>query len=412
MKGAKRALCLLLAALLLGLLGACAQPAAEAERPVYDELAAVPGVTAEEIEAIDALRGQYDAFVYGMNNTSEAFYAEDGSVGGFTALVCDWLGRLFDIPFEPSVVNWDELIGGLAGQRRLRYAFFSGATSLTFVRSSSEYPFDAFLLSDYDLAAELLRSGQIDAFFEDGPAEAAFDAYEDIEGHDYFPLVYAPVSLMTADPAPEPVISVVQKCLDAGEGEYLAQLYNEGYQQYRRHKFFLHLTDEELSWLEAHIETGQAIPVALEYDNYPASFYNEQEGEYQGIAIDVLAEIEDLSGLQFERVNEVMADWPEMLDMLDEGEAALITELIPSKERQGLYLWTEAPYSIDQYALLSLSEHEDVAVNQVLYSRVGLIAESAYAEVFHEWFPGMAIRPPTTPVTPPSTRWRQGRSTC
>lgn len=101
---------------------------------------------------------------------------------------------LLGIPFEPVILEWNALIEGLADgsvhftgeltptaerreiylmtdpiaerslkyfrtagaepladiakTRKLRYAFLTGATSLTYVRTSTEYPFDAFLLSE------------------------------------------------------------------------------------------------------------------------------------------------------------------------------------------------------------------------------------------------------------------------
>jgi hypothetical protein len=35
------------------------------------------------------------------------------------------------------------------------------------------------------------------------------------------------------------------------------------------------------------------------YDNYPAAFYNEREKTWQSCALNILAEIENLSGLRF-----------------------------------------------------------------------------------------------------------------
>jgi hypothetical protein len=71
----------------------------------------IPGVTDEEIAAIEALRKQYSHFVYGTDYTTEAFpvgSGEDGNIGeyaigGYTALICEWLTGLFDIPFIPKL---------------------------------------------------------------------------------------------------------------------------------------------------------------------------------------------------------------------------------------------------------------------------------------------------------------------
>jgi len=98
----------------------------------------VPGVTEAEISAIDELRVEYGAFVYGALASAEAFLDENGVVSGYAALVCEWLSRLFDIPFTPILYEWGELINGLesgkisftselsnTGERRDTYYFTS-----------------------------------------------------------------------------------------------------------------------------------------------------------------------------------------------------------------------------------------------------------------------------------------------
>ena len=49
---------------------------------------------------------------------------------------------------------------------------------------------------------------------------------------------------------------------------------------------------------------GRKIRFAAEYDNYPASFYNDMEREWQGVAMEVLDEIGELSGLEFVPAND------------------------------------------------------------------------------------------------------------
>jgi hypothetical protein len=67
----------------------------------------IPGVTAEEINAVEALRERYSYFVYGMIPTSEAFsvYLGDGEVGGFAARSCEWLTNLFGVPFRHALYD-------------------------------------------------------------------------------------------------------------------------------------------------------------------------------------------------------------------------------------------------------------------------------------------------------------------
>ncbi|MDL2238439.1 transporter substrate-binding domain-containing protein, partial [Christensenellaceae bacterium OttesenSCG-928-K19] len=359
----------------------------QATLPVLD-YREVDGVTQTEIDAIEALKAEHTGFEVAMNYSTEAFTLIDGSIGGYSSLFCEFLSQLFDMKFSPAVYEWDALIDGLnshdidfsgeltatperqeryfmtdaiaqrsikyfqladspllsetAAKRELRYAFLDGSTALDYVKESSEYPFAEVFVDDYQTVMQLLESGDIDAFFDDGTAEAVFDEYGRVQASEYFPLIYAPVSLTTANPELKPFISVVQKCLEhEGVVYYLTSLYNQGYQDYMVHKLTGQMTAEEKEYLQAHTQPGVAIPIALEYDNYPMCFYNHQEGEWQGIAVDVLREVEKLTGLTFEAANEEGTDFLTLLALLESGEAAILSELIPSPDRLDEYLWPD-----------------------------------------------------------------------
>ncbi len=397
----------------------------------YRDYREIPGVTSADIAAIEAVKSNRHQLVVGMNLSTEAFRGEDGRMGGFAARLCAWMTDLFGIPFTVEIHEWDNLIAGLsayevdftgdltptperrkfyymtdaiadraikffrlenseritniARERTLRYAFLEGTTAHGYIREASPYPFEATFVGDYDEVLQLLRAGEIDAFFEDGTAEAVFDTYRDIQVEEFFPLIYGPVALSTANPHLEPFIRVMQKYLDQGGIVHLTQMYNEGEQDYLKHKLRLQLTEAEKDYLQR--RAGKPIPIAAESDNYPVSFYNAQEGEWQGIAIDVLKEIGVLTGLSFQPANSPEDEWPVLLDMLESGEVALATELIPSAERTAHFLWPTAPYATDQYALISLTEHPDIKMNQIFFSTVALAEETAYEETFRSWFP-------------------------
>ncbi|MDR3231812.1 MAG: transporter substrate-binding domain-containing protein, partial [Synergistaceae bacterium] len=403
------------------------------EYPVYASYRDVPGVTEEEITAIEGLRAKRDSFVHAMNLTTETFYDESGKIGGYSALFCDWLTRLFGVPFKPAIREWGDLIDGLASyeidfsgeltateerrktyfmtdaiaersirfmriaggesladiarQRPLRYAFLEGTTAHGLVSPFIRDKFKAFFVDDYEEVYQMLKSGGVDAFFEDGPAEAAFDLHDDVVAEDFFPLIYSPVSLTTQNPELEPIVSVVQKALRNGSIRELIQLYNQGQRDYLRHKLYVQLTAEEREYIARHETMENAIAVAVEYDTYPSSFYNEWEEEWQGVALDVLREIESLTGLRFVPANSEPVEWLDLMNMLERGDADMVTELIHSKEREGRFLWTDKSYQTDHYALLSTIRYRDVRVNEVLFSKIGLIEATAYAEVFREWFP-------------------------
>ena len=88
MKNIRSFLLLLLSLLLTLSLLSCAQ----VEQPfdtsdITTHFLDIPGITEEEITAIRALQEKYDYLVYGAPLSTETFLREDGSVGGFSALM-------------------------------------------------------------------------------------------------------------------------------------------------------------------------------------------------------------------------------------------------------------------------------------------------------------------------------------
>jgi ABC-type amino acid transport substrate-binding protein len=73
----------------------------------------IPGVTEEEISAIEALKAGRDKFSYGSNLTTEAFMLPDGSYTGFSIKFCEFLSEIFGIKFVLEIYQWDELINKL-----------------------------------------------------------------------------------------------------------------------------------------------------------------------------------------------------------------------------------------------------------------------------------------------------------
>jgi len=389
----------------------------------------IPGVTDDEIIAIEALREEVASFVYGMNPSTEAFYDESGEIRGYTALFCDWLTELFGIPFKPGLYEWGDLVAGLetgdidftgeltatserrktyymtdtiaersvkfmrikdskplseiAESRLLRYAFLEGTTTVEHITSHATDEFEINYIDDYDTVYAKLKSGEIDAFFDESPAEAAFDDYGDVVAQYFFPSIYSPVSLTTQNQRLAPIVSIVQKALENGTLHYLTELYNLGQDEYLKHKMRLHLTTEEL----AYIENYPVVRFAAEYDNYPISFYNTYSKEWQGIAFDVLREVENLTGLTFEIVNDKHTEWPDLLEMLENGDAAMISELIYCSDRGNHFLWPNTAILTDNYALISKSGLRNVKINEILYLTVGLAKDTAHTALFQSWFP-------------------------
>ena len=417
-----------------GLLSGCTRfdNVQQADHPRFTVLSDIPDVDDADIRDIEALRAQRSSFVFGTTTSTESFVTADGKIGGFTALLCDWLTELIGIPFEIKFYDWSELLLGLesgeidftgeltpteerrgtyimtdaiagrsvkymriagnvslstiADLRLPRYAFLRDTTTYEDVRNQIGDSVEYVLVDGYDEAYQLLKSGAVDAFIDEGPAEAAFDIYGDVIAEDFYPLIYGPVSLTTQNPLNRPVITIVQKALKNDGLYYLMELYNEGALDYLRHKFIMSLTAEEIEY----IQNNRIVNFASEYDNYPVSFYNTRVGEWQGISFDVLSEVEALTGLYFRRVSNEMKSWPTLLRMLETGEASIISELIRTQDREGMFLWPETPLFADQYSLLSKSEFRNVNINEVWLYSVGLIEGTAHAEMFGLWFPNHA----------------------
>jgi len=426
--------------ILLGSLSGCvsspaAGPAAESK---YASISYkdIPGVTNADIQAVEALQGQYDHFVFSVRPSTEAFYDENSKVSGFNQLFCDWLTGLFGIPFVPEFTEPGGAfilpggsqadfsgqmtaagVQGAGGQGgtplmtdavvqhtvkafRLynskpldetgpghlpRYAFITGSPVIDQVLSVLDpSSFEIVLAPDTAAAHRLLVDDKADAFIDEETAEISFDTYRDIVSTEFLPLIKNSVSLATQNPALEPVISIVQKALDDGAYQYLTDLSKQGNTEYMRHKLYMMLTDEE----KAYIRDNPVIPFVAEHYNYPISFYNKHEKAWQGIFFDVMSEVSDLTGLTFQLKNDQTTEWPVLLNMLESGDAYMVSELIPTTERKEMgFLWPTTPSMSDNYALLSKSETPNVTLSEVMDMRVGLTQGTAYTEAFRNWFP-------------------------
>ncbi|MDR1144398.1 MAG: hypothetical protein LBK77_09325, partial [Spirochaetaceae bacterium] len=82
--------------------------------PVYTSYREIPGVTPEEITAIENFRAQGRSFIYGAGNSSECFNDRDG-LGGYAVLFCRWLTDLFGLTFTPVLYEWGDLVDGFNG---------------------------------------------------------------------------------------------------------------------------------------------------------------------------------------------------------------------------------------------------------------------------------------------------------
>ena len=410
--------------------GGCSDQKRSGDLPVWSSYRDIPGVTGEEITAIEAVMREAGQFTYGMLPSTEAFLNANGELRGYSALFCEWLSELFGIQFVPAHYTWVGLREGLesgsvdfAGdltpneerrkiyhmtdpiaQRSLKYYRIAGSapfaeinktrlpryvlqektTIAADVLSYAGGTFEPVYALENDEAYKILKAGDADAFINEGVYEAFFDSYaEDVVTSDFFPMLYSPVSFSTQNPKLAPFISVVQKALTNGGADYLNELYDQGYQEYLRHKFFTRLTAEEIEY----ISKNPVIPFSAEYDNYPVSFFSTHYKKWQGISFDVLKEIEAHTGLRFEVVNSEKTEFPELLKMLESGKVYIHSEVIPSPEREGRFLWPKNSFMTERSVLLSKIDRRNINVNRVYTQKVGLSKGTAHTEFFLKWFP-------------------------
>ena len=430
----KRIWAFLLVALLILSLAGCA-PGPEKASP-FDSIQTykdIPGVTAEEIAAIEAIKAERDSFSYGNLLGTEAFVMPDGSLAGFAIKYAELLTDLFGIPFVPELLEWDELMSNLEdlsldftgeltptpermkvfsmsypiAERSLRIftladsnniqieADVEGLTlgfledTVTADSISAAYPvsFKRVDVDNYHTAVRMLQDGEIDAFVEEAVADPAFAEYDFIRSTIFFPMVHESVSMTTANPALSPFISVVNRFIVAGGVDRLYALYKEGEFAYARFKLNNSFTGEERAYIDDLTQRGAAVAVAYESDNYPVIFYNQAEARYEGIAIDVLAEIHRLTGLRFEPASPKDTVWMDLLEAVRAGEIPMAAQLLYSKARSGHFLWSAVPYAHSFYAILSKADYPNLAIYQVRRATVGVIAGSAHADIYRELFP-------------------------
>jgi len=389
----------------------------------------VPGITQDEINAIEALQKKYGSFVYGMSPSTEAFTGKDGEIQGYSALFCNWLTGMFGIPFRTVFYEWGDLLKGLENgevdftgelminserrksyfmtspiaerslkiyrvrgsealetiikSRPPRYAFLKDSVLNVDVIENAGYHFETVFVDDYNTVYRMLKSGGIDAFFGMNTSDAAFVEFNDVVTEDFYPLIFKSSCLSAQRADLAPIISVVEKALNRQTLDYLAGLYMEGHQQYLEKKLHAMLTEEE----KTYIQNNPVISVAVENNNYPICFFDTNMDHWHGIFCDTLDEITKLTGLMFERVNNQNARNPDLITMLEKGEVLIIPELFRLKEYEDRFLWSGIPLVEDSFAFLSKSDYRNIEISQIPNIVIGVRRNSIYSEFFKKMFP-------------------------
>jgi len=390
----------------------------------------VPGVTQDEIKAIEALKTRYGSFNCAINLNTDSFIDKNGEVSGFAILFYDWISKFFGIPFKPVLYEWNDYLRGIASgeidftidltdtperrqiyfmtspitmrqvkiyriagaepllniinSRRPCYAFPVGTNSVqNEVAANAGYDFETIFVNSHAEAYPLLKSGEIDGYIALDTVEAAFDEYGNVVSEDFFPLIFRSSGLLTRNTELLPIILVMEKALNDHTLTYLIGLRNTGHQKYLQNKLYTLLTEEERSY----IKNNPIVPVAAEFNNYPVSFFDTYANQWQGIYFDALKGIESLTGLKFKCANEPGAQYPELIARLEKGEALIMSELFRLKEYDGRFLWSEVPLLTDNYAFISRSDFHDIETSEISYLRVGTRKYTTYLELFNKMFP-------------------------
>jgi len=394
----------------------------------------IPGVTEEEIEAIEALKASRSRFVYGSERTTEAFVLPDGTPIGFTTLLCKLLSEIFDFPFVQEIHVWDSLKQGLDNKtidftgeltptpervlkyfmtypiakrslgvfarrdsariesekdiKGLRIGFYEGTiTAESILQVCPHLYFEIVDVYNVQDVKEKLLTGVIDVFIDDSVAGLSFEGKDFICYDNIFPLVHSPVSLTTANHDLVPIISVVDKYIISGGIDKLHSLYKEGNREYAKFDFYDSLTDAEKAYLNDLIVNDAEVPIALENDNYPICFYNSKEKKTQGIVPSILDEIAALTGMRFINKAEHDDAWNAILAKLATGKVAMVSELVRTEERKGRFLWSESPYAVTRYALISKANYPYLEAYQVVRTTVGVVSETDREAIYRKSFP-------------------------
>ncbi|MCL2026079.1 MAG: ATP-binding protein [Leptospirales bacterium] len=400
-----------------------------ARRTILD----IPGVTEDEIKAMEKLREKFDSFTFAVFPSIETFHTESGELRGYAVLLCEWLSQLFNIKFIPKVYEWNDLFPTLKAdftgeltateQRRIEFGFlFSSPIAkrsikylriagskplseiirtrplrLAFLKGSitsvsakakldeTSTPYESFYISNFYTAHRMLANGDIDAFIHEMVTEVASNEMDNLIAENFLPLLYEPVSLATQNPELEPVINILNKVLeqDTDTIRHLQDICEQEMNEYRRQKF-LTLLDENK---QAFLRENTTVAFLAESDNYPVSFFNEYERKWQGIAIDILAEVAALTGLTFKPINEPGHNFYNLIQMLESGEGAMITELVWNQAREGRFLWPKNIMLRDNYALISLNSKPNISLHEIMQLKVGIKKDKAHANLFRTWFP-------------------------
>ncbi|MDR3090294.1 MAG: transporter substrate-binding domain-containing protein [Desulfobulbaceae bacterium] len=399
----------------------------------------IPGLTEDEIKAVEKALAKNKSLIYGAIKGSECFYQPDGSMAGFTVQFAKWMSRLFGVPVEVKIYSWQDLVSGIKSgdidftgdlsltsaeargfvmtrpfmERPVQFitrAFgkpldqIAGYSALTvaFLRDSSVRPLalphlltkygDKLKVVDIDSLAEgadKLRQANIDMVVSDSAWLKNFAGVSDIAVNVFHPLLHKRMTLTSGRLELAPLVTAVNKSFSTETFNQLYSLHRQESEAFYRHIFINSLSEDERTYYEEYIKNDIPIPVAANPTNYPIEFYDETDKRWDGLAFDILAKISKITGLTFKPVKFDAGNWSLSLKTIQSGDSdtPMLLNMAYNDSRRRDFLLADQPYLTEHYALISLNNLPNLEPDQVLFHRIGLLRDSIYTEVFNRWFP-------------------------
>ncbi len=392
----------------------------------------IPGVTQDEINKIEKIKSEGRTFTLVSLPSDEAFASEFGEIQGFAHRFSKLMEELYGIEVEHKLLDWSTFLDSfnrgeidftldlarteervktlymtegiterslyifyladvkdvdvIMQENTPKFVFFRGSATEELLKKVYDHPYESIYVDSYAEAAQTIKSGNGEVFFGETTSVVPMAEYPFIQSAPMAQPVYFSTSLATKNPDLEPIISVMDKFLMDENRQIMAQIHEQGEMDYKRNQAYKQLTEEERAYIEARVASGQPISVVADSNNYPLDFYNTTEEEFQGMGIDVIKEIAKITGLDFKVINQPDVPWSELMDMIENGQAQMTSEIIQTEEREGRFLWSDA-YTHDSFILASKEKYPEIKFLQIITERVGVIEKRGYQTLFQDWFP-------------------------
>ncbi|MDG1996186.1 MAG: transporter substrate-binding domain-containing protein, partial [Emcibacteraceae bacterium] len=177
--------------------------------------------------------------------------------------------------------------------------------------------------------------------------------------------------------------SILQKGMAAITDEEYNNLTDKWYSQYDIDKTII-LTPEELDW----IEKKRVIKVAVNTSMAPIEFIDEND-DISGISGDYLKQISLMLNVEFEWIQN--KDWNDALAMMKNGEADMISAIVPTPEREKYISFTDSFLTLTSM-IYAKDERSPYRNMRALFSRkVALEKGSIMAEIIAKDYPEIII---------------------